>query len=103
MGVEQAAVINFWTVGRTRIYGYTRTRVAVGERGGRVLHAFTDARDAARFTRQGTACVRVPGARRCVRAAVVWVSRGGHLSSEVCADSITASREREPNGTNAQR
>lgn len=49
----------------------------------------------------GDGVVRVPGARRCVRVAGVWVSRGGHLSSEVCADSIT--REREPNGTNAQR
>ena len=98
-GGPRRRVINFWTVGRTRTRVYTRTCVAVGERmgGGRVLHGIHGR------TRRGTiheagdgvrACVR-----RCVRAAVVWVSRGGHLSSEVCADSITREKENQTERT----
>lgn len=77
----------------TGIYAHMR-RGRRKNGGGAFYTAFTDARDAARFTRQGTACVRA-----CVRAAVVWVSRGGHLSSEVCADSITREKENQTERT----
>lgn len=93
-GGPRRRVINFWTVGRTRTRIHMRGGRRENGRGGAFYTAFTDARDAARFTRQGTACVRA-----CVRAAVVWVSRGGHLSSEVCADSITREKERQTERT----
>lgn len=57
--------------------------------GGRVLHGIHGR------TRRGT----IHEAGDGVRAAVVWVSRGGHLSSEVCADSITREKERQTERT----
>lgn len=75
-------MINFWTAGRG----------ICEERGGGGGAFYTHSRThATRHDSRG-------GGRACVRARwlCVWVSRGGHLSSEVCADSITGER-REPN------
>ena len=100
-GGPRRRVINFWTVGRTRTRVYTRTCVAVGGRMGGARFTRHSRTHATRHDSRGRgrrACVRAC-VRRCVRAAVVWVSRGGHLSSEVCADSITREKENQTERT----
>ena len=94
-GGPRRRVINFWTVGRTRTRIHMRGGRRENGRGARFTrHSRTHATRHDSRGRGRRACVRA-----CVRAAVVWVSRGGHLSSEVCADSITREKERQTERT----